>query len=166
MLFAGDFWQLDPPDGVALSSVPTDLMHLQKCVAASATAAHGQRIFWGRTPWSVQHLTGLTEPYRCQYPWYNEFMEECRGNALSANNHKCTHGEVTDVPGSWLNGLLANDAKWHYPQRTTIASTGTQPPYLAVGSTAMCNAGGRDAGPLWGSGGARNKPAYHGEPAS
>ena len=104
VLFAGDFCQLDPPDGIPIPSIPKELLSLRKEVPPLATAAHGQQIFWGRSPLSVQGVTELTEPYRCKDQWYNEFLQECREMRLSENNYNFIHGRETTVPGSWLRG--------------------------------------------------------------
>ena len=104
VLFAGDFCQLDPPEGVPICSVPKDLLTLRKEVKPSGTATHGQQIFWGKSSLSVTGMTELTQPHRCKDKWYNEFLEECRAKQLTADNHSFIHGYETSVPGSWLKG--------------------------------------------------------------
>ena len=49
VLFAGDFWQLEPPSGGFLGAIPVDYMRRARQFAAAATVSHGQNIFWGKT---------------------------------------------------------------------------------------------------------------------
>ena len=104
VLFAGDFWQLDPPSGTFLGSIPVDFMKRSRRFEANASTAHGQSIFWGRGEGAVQGLTELTECMRCDDAWLREVQDEIRNGQLSMNNYYFLHGMPTTVPGSWCNG--------------------------------------------------------------
>lgn len=104
VIFAGDFCQLDPPDGIPITAVPKDKLSLRKDITPPGTAAHGHQLFWGTTFMSVRSMTELKQPYRCKDEWYNEFLEECRAMDLSEDNYNFLHGRETTVPGSWLHG--------------------------------------------------------------
>ena len=47
LLFAGDFWQLEPPSGGFLGAIPVKYMRRARQYAAAATVSHGQNIFLG-----------------------------------------------------------------------------------------------------------------------
>jgi hypothetical protein len=104
VLFAGDFWQLDPPEGGALGRIPTDFIRAARQYAPAPTVAHGQSILWGKTAGCVAGITELTQPMRCKDAWYNEVLEECRMGELSDNNYNFLHGLPTTVPGSYRAG--------------------------------------------------------------
>lgn len=128
VLFSGEFCQLDPPDGIAISTVPKVFLPLRRDVASSGTAAHGHQVFWGDPPLNVSGMTELTEPHRCQDVWYNECLEECRAMRLSLDNYNFIHGNETTVPGSWLGGVArcgnakcaALKAKWAEQKRAGV----------------------------------------------
>lgn len=48
VLFVGDFWQLPPPEGGNISSVPVELMLQRRIDQIQPNIAHGQYIFWGQ----------------------------------------------------------------------------------------------------------------------
>ena len=119
VLFVGDFFQIDPPEGMSLSTVPKDILNPENCGGAHVTATAGLNIFWNKGSGSVQGVTELTQAFRCQDVWYNEFLTECREMRLSDTNHRFIHGLPTRVPGSWVNGAAAcGDARCqHLPQK-------------------------------------------------
>ena len=85
MLLVGDFWQLDPPAGGFLASIPVEYMLRARQFAAKPDVAHGQAILWGQGPDSVQGLTELTEYIRTEDAWLVEVQEEFREGSLSEN---------------------------------------------------------------------------------
>ena len=106
VIFIGDFWQLDPPSGIPISAVPADLLERGTNHVPSATTAHGQYIFWGRSAGCVQGVTELTDCVRCHDSWLREVQNEFRTGHLSQTTYKFLHGLPTDVPGSWENNGL------------------------------------------------------------
>ena len=104
VLFAGDFWQLDPPSGGVLAAVPVEFLRRARQYAAAPTVAHGQSIFWSRGPGCVQGLTELTECVRTVDEWLFQVQSEIRAGALTDESHRFLHGRPTRVPGSWVNG--------------------------------------------------------------
>lgn len=69
LLLAGDFWQLDPPSGGFLASIPVDFIKKARKYDAAATVAHGQSVFWHQGPGCVQGVTELDECIRCKDEW-------------------------------------------------------------------------------------------------
>ena len=63
VLFAGDFWQLDPPSGGCLISIPVEYIRNARQYVAKPTVAHGQAIFWHKGLGAVQGVTELTKPF-------------------------------------------------------------------------------------------------------
>ena len=104
LLLAGDFWQLDPPSGGCLASIPVEFMKKARKYDAAATVAHGQSVFWHQGPGCVQGVTELDECIRCKDEWLREVQDEMRHGQLSHDNHNFLHGRPTTVPGSWVNG--------------------------------------------------------------
>ena len=104
VLFAGDFWQLDPPSGGCLSSIPVEYIRNARQYVAKPTVAHGQAIFWHKGLGVVQGVTELTETIRTEDPWLLEVQQQMRAGSLSEDNWHFLHGRPTKVPGSWING--------------------------------------------------------------
>ena len=104
LLLAGDFWQLDPPSGGFLASIPVDFMKKARKYEVGPTVAHGQSVFWHQGPGCVQGVTELDESIRCEDEWLREVQDELRNGRLSNDNHNFLHGRPTTVPGSWVNG--------------------------------------------------------------
>ena len=48
VLFAEDFWQLDPPEGGFLGAIPTEYIKRGRQYHPAPTIAAGQALFWGR----------------------------------------------------------------------------------------------------------------------
>ena len=107
VLFAGDFWQLEPPQGGPLGAIPVDYMRRARQFAAAATVSHGQNIFWGKDAGCVQGLTELTECVRTDDEWLQQVQNEIRAGALTETSNQFLHGKPTRVPGSWVNGRCA-----------------------------------------------------------
>jgi len=104
VLFLGDFYQLPPPDGASLTTIPRRLL-CTKRASVAGDREHGLELFWGRGEGSVQDVTILKQPQRCKDPWWNEVLAQCREMRLSKDNHNFLHGESTTVPGSWCDGV-------------------------------------------------------------
>ena len=71
----GDMYQLDPPDNAfPLYTVPSELLPEEpesQAKSKKPLVSQGLRVLWGRGEWSCNGLTELTQPYRCQGPWWN-----------------------------------------------------------------------------------------------
>ena len=111
VICSGDFWQLDPPDGGFLGSIPTEFIQNARLHRATPTVAHGQSLFWSGADTGIAGITELHECERCADVWLREVQEEMRHGQLSADNHSFLHGLPTSVPGSWEAGdvLCLND---------------------------------------------------------
>jgi len=48
VLVCGDFWQLDPPTGTALSAVPTEFIRDMRQFPSAPDTRQGQWLPWGR----------------------------------------------------------------------------------------------------------------------
>ena len=103
-MYVGDFYQLPPPDGVALVSIPVWLLDCAQKKDVSGRANSGLELIWGGAPWGVQSIIELKEAHRCKDLWYNDFVNEVRTMNLSEDNYNFVHGYETSVPGSWLAG--------------------------------------------------------------
>ncbi len=99
MLLFGDWWQLRPVKSTALFD--------QSSKAHSGSAYEGLQLLWGRTRDGLQRLWELTQPMRCDDPWYGAFLGECRNGALSAENYFFIHGVPTETVGSMIPGEAA-----------------------------------------------------------
>ena len=104
VLYVGDFYQLPPPDGVALVSIPVWLLDCAQKKDVSGRANSGLELMWGGPPWGVQSIIELKQAHRCKDLWYNEFVNEIRIMNLSEDNYNFVHGYETSVPGSWVAG--------------------------------------------------------------
>ena len=54
VLYVGDFYQLPPPDGVALVSIPVWLLDCAQKKDVSGRANSGLELMWGGAPWGGQ----------------------------------------------------------------------------------------------------------------
>ena len=107
VIFAGDFWQLDPPEpaGWPLTRVPCDLHNAMPQPKNSAVPEYGLSLFWGNDPReAVQGVSELEQQMRVEDSWYCEVLDECRQMKLSENSYNFIHGNPTTVPGSWEGG--------------------------------------------------------------
>ena len=104
VLMCGDFWQLDPPDGGFLGSIPTEFIHKARKYDPSPTIAHGQALIWGGPEGGLQGVTELATCERCTDPWLREVQSQIRNGNMSKDNHAFLHGLPTSVPGSWVEG--------------------------------------------------------------
>ena len=105
VIFAGDFYQLNPPEpgGWSLSRIPAWCYDGSSPHKPAPTAEYGLTLFWSND--KCVSLTGLTElvhQERCVDAWYSLLLDECREGRLSDNNHHFLHGKPTTVPGSWM----------------------------------------------------------------
>ena len=75
VIMAGDFWQLDPPDGGFLAAILAEFIEKARKFNPAVTMAHGQAIFWDSGPSCVQGMTELTEVVRCKDPWLREVQD-------------------------------------------------------------------------------------------
>ena len=114
VLYVGDFFQLAPPEGVPLTTVPDWLLQSRvesKPQTKNGRLGNGLELFWGGYPWGVQDMTELVTPHRCKDLWYNEVVNEIRAMSLSVDNHAFLHGMPTTVPGSWVAGKTERGRK-------------------------------------------------------
>ena len=100
VLCCGDFWQLPPPDGGFLGSIPTEFIKASRKYQAAPTIAHGQALFWSGPENGIQGVSELVEVERCKDEWLREVQQEFRNGCLSKDNHKFLHGLPTKVSGS------------------------------------------------------------------
>ena len=128
VLFCGDFWQLDPPDGGFLAAIPTEYIKAGRKYAAAPTIAHGQALMWSGGEGGTQGVTELKQCERCDDAWLKEVQEELRNGRLSKNNHAFLHGLPTSVPGSWENG----DVACHNPECRKLATAYLDEPLIAL----------------------------------
>jgi len=108
VLLSGDLWQLPPPGGGCLGSIPAEFIANARKYNPTITISHGQSLLWGgpeNPEWAFHGVTELEESERCRDdPWLQEVQLELRGGKLSKDNHAFLHGEPTTVCGSWTNG--------------------------------------------------------------
>ena len=102
----GDLWQLEPPGGMFIASLPHEW--LQTAGAKQRMLqAHGQELIWGGPEKGFQ---GVTELWRCERvkddEWLKELQEQFRYSRLTEDNHAFLHGRPTAVPGSWTREAL------------------------------------------------------------
>ena len=103
IVFVGDFWQIDPPSGGFIASVPVEFIRKARQYDPKPDIAHGQSIFWHNGEGCVQGMTELTECVRTEDEWLYSVQDEMRHGNLSEDNWKFLHGmQDTTVPGSWL----------------------------------------------------------------
>ena len=61
VIMCGDFWQLDPPDGGYLGSIPVEFIQNARKHNPAPTVAHGQGLLWGGADHGVQGVTELED---------------------------------------------------------------------------------------------------------
>ena len=71
----GDFWQLHPVSGIFLAADFTEI--------SPGRAADALKIFWAAGRDSIRNFWELIELMRCDDPWYNAFLQQCRNGHLS-----------------------------------------------------------------------------------
>ena len=86
IMFA-DFWQLHPVTGVFLASNPLDV--------PPGCGQHAMQMFWETNKDSIRSFWQLTELMRCEDPWYNAFLLQCRVGDLSMEDYCYFHGLPT-----------------------------------------------------------------------
>lgn len=64
----GDVRQIEPPEGIALYTVPPSLLTRPKSGAMSPLAMQGLELFWGQ---GVE-LIEFAEIYRCRDAWWQQ----------------------------------------------------------------------------------------------
>ena len=101
VLLSGDLWQLEPPSGTFLGTLPTALLE-EGNVRRGPTTAYGQLLVWGGAEHGVQGVTELVTCERTTDIWLQEVQAQIRVGNLDADSHAFLHGEPTSVPGSWL----------------------------------------------------------------
>jgi hypothetical protein len=106
VICAGDFWQLDPPEGGFLGDIPTEYIQTARKYSPLPTVAHGQALMWSGPQTGIQGVTELIDCERCDDEWLREVQTEIREGCLSERNHAFLHGLPTDVAGSWCAGRL------------------------------------------------------------
>ncbi len=111
VIFCGDIWQLDPPSGTAIASIPADVVRGARQFAPAPDVKHGQELFWGKGvghEGCVQGVTELTECMRCEDVWLRSVQEGMRAGRLSEETHAFLHGERACKPGSYTK----DDSHW------------------------------------------------------
>ena len=88
MLYAVDFWQLDPPEGGYLGSIPAEYILKSRKYKPAPTISHGQALMWSGLEGGLQGVTELTECERCLDSWLIEVQEEFRNGCLTDTNHR------------------------------------------------------------------------------
>ena len=114
VIFSGDFWQLDPPSGTAIATIPTELVQKARQYEAAPDVKHGHSLFWGKALNAgecVQGITELTECMRCDDDWLLTVQEEMRMGNMSADTHAFLHGKPTRVPGAYIKNTPCWDAR-------------------------------------------------------
>jgi hypothetical protein len=100
VLLFGDWWQLPPVRSTALFDRPSS--------GNTLLAAEGLRYIWSRERDSLRGVWELTEPMRCNDPWFqNSVLAEARRGAMCADNYFFLHGMPTSVVGSMIPGEAA-----------------------------------------------------------
>jgi hypothetical protein len=114
VVFVGDFWQLDPPSGGSLGSIPGEYLRRGRQFDPKPDIAHGQAILWGSGKGSVQGMTELTDCVRTEDEWLLQVQNEMREGELSKDSWNFLHGRHTEVPGSYVNSRLCckSNACW------------------------------------------------------
>ena len=100
VLFVGDFWQLEPPDGGFLGGIPVDFILRARKYQPAPTISHGQALMWSGPKTGVQGITELHQCERQDDEWLEDVQKEIRAGALSEDNYHFMHGLPTTVPGS------------------------------------------------------------------
>ena len=106
IIVVGDLWQLEPPQGHFLASLPHEWLGTAGA-RQQLLVAQGQELVWGPPELGLQGMTELVECERTKDEWLQEVQEEFRYSQLSTDNHAFLHGISTSVPGSWLRGRAA-----------------------------------------------------------
>ena len=90
VLLFGDWWQLKPVSGTALFADPA--------TAGSSTAWHGLQLLWGAPPNAVHRCWDFTTSLRCDDPWYNDVLAQCRQGDLQPSCYQALNGFPTSAP--------------------------------------------------------------------
>ena len=101
VLLSGDLWQLEPPSGTFLGTLPTALLE-EGQVRRGPTTAYGQLLVWGGAEHGVQGVTELVTRERTKDAWLQDVQAQLRVGHLTADTRAFLHGAPTSVPGSWL----------------------------------------------------------------
>ena len=72
LIMCADFWQLHPVTGTFLASNPNDV--------PDGLAKNMMTMFWGGAddPDTIRNFWQLEQLMRCDDPWYNDFLRQCR----------------------------------------------------------------------------------------
>lgn len=90
----GDVRQIDPPEGIALYTVPQSFLTRPPSTALTPLAAQGLELLWGQGVELIEFL----EVYRCKDPWW----QQARGA-----EHRAGHVNVARGCGRTSNGNLS-----------------------------------------------------------
>ena len=98
MIMCADFWQLHSVTGTFLASNPNDV--------PVGLARDMMAMFWGdeKHPDTIRRFWQLTELMRCDDPWYNDFLRQCRIGNLSKADYNYFHGLPTLTSPTKLRG--------------------------------------------------------------
>ena len=80
VLFVGDFFQLDPPTGTPINTLPIAWIKKARKYAPGPTEDHGQYLFWGKQEGCVEGVTCLEECVRLENEdeWLLQIQNEFR----------------------------------------------------------------------------------------
>ena len=104
VVFVGDFWQLEPPSGGFLASIPYDFLRRGRKYDPKPDVSRGQSIFWGSGEGSIQGITELKESVRTEDSWLLQVQTEMRDGNLTQESWEFLHGYETKVLRSGVNG--------------------------------------------------------------
>jgi len=107
VLCSGDLWQLEPPDGGFIGSLPCEFLQHGRKFDRQPTIAHGQSLFWGGGERGIQGVTELQKCERTADLWLLSVQKEIRNGSLTEESHRFLHGLPTKVPGSWVDGRVS-----------------------------------------------------------
>ena len=88
MIFSGDMWQLDPPEGGFLGDITTEYIQSGRKFIALPTVAHGQALVWSGRETGLQGMTELISCERCDDEWLRGVQAEIREGQLSEGDWK------------------------------------------------------------------------------
>lgn len=91
MTYFGDVYQIDPPEGLPLYTVPSEFISGDAEPPSNPLVTRGLQLFWGTMEQPAVELTELEEPFRCKDAWWNSapwlcfrtFRAACSSNYCS-----------------------------------------------------------------------------------
>ena len=95
VIVCGDLWQLDPPGGTPLATIPSSFVREAREYAPAPDVEHGYHLLWGQAQNCIQGVTELTECVGCVDLWFLEVQKEMRDGAM-------TEDPRATVPGTYM----------------------------------------------------------------